>query len=132
MCELLGAKKHRARISGGYPMALQPGSFFESDASGTPETLTLKPVAPATSTNAMIANAFYGVDASSAPKPVVIAADGMSFDITVLSGINSLVVNFVSPNPRDELISLCQGLTVIARPTVRNHSAVSTLFIRGT
>jgi hypothetical protein len=113
-------------------MTLQPGSFAASDATGSNETITLQPVSPATSTGASIASAFYGNDASGHPKPSTVAADQKSLTITVTSGINSLVITLVSPNPDDETVELCQGSTVLATPTVRNHSGVSTIFIKGT
>lgn len=113
-------------------MTLQPGSFFESDATGALETVTLQPVAPKPSTNAMIASAFYGKDTSGAPKAAPKAPDGKSVSFTVLSGINPLVVTIVSPDPADETVNLCQGTVVLADPTVRNHSAVSTMLIQGT
>jgi hypothetical protein len=113
-------------------MALQPGSFFESDSTGSSETITLQPVSPAPSTNAAIASAFYGNDASGHPKPADVAPDRKSVTITVVSGINSLVITLVSPNPNDETVQLCQGSTQLANPTVRNHSGVSAIFIKGT
>jgi hypothetical protein len=113
-------------------MTLQPGSFFESDSTGSTETITLQPVSPATSTVVLIASAFYGKDESGHPKPASIAQDRMSVTITVLSGINSLVMTLVSPNPADETVQLCQGSTALATPTVRNHSGVSTILIKGT
>jgi hypothetical protein len=109
-------------------MALQPGSFFESDSTGSSETISLLP----TSTSAAIASAFYGNDSSGHPKPASVAQDRKSVTITVVSGINSLVITLVSPNPNDETVELCQGSTQLADPTVRNHSAVSTIFIKGT
>ena len=63
-------------------MALQPGSFFDSDATGSNETITLQPVSPATSTGATIASAFYGTASNGAPQPAAIAADGKSLSIT--------------------------------------------------
>jgi hypothetical protein len=113
-------------------MALQPGSFFESDSTGSGETIALQPASPATSTTAAIASAFYGNDESGHPKPALVAEDRKSVTITVVSGINSLVITLVSPNPNDETVQLCQGLTLLTDPTVRNHSAVSTIFIKGT
>lgn len=113
-------------------MVLQPGSFFDSDATTATETIVLQPVPPASSTNAMIASAFYGADASGKPRPAAVAADGKSVSITVIQGINPLVITLVSPNPKDETVQLCQGATVLATPTVRNHSGVSTIFIQGT
>jgi hypothetical protein len=113
-------------------MALQPGSFFESDSTGASETITLQPVSPATTTNAAIASAFYGNDTSGHPKSADVAPDRKSVTITVVSGINSLVITLVSPNPNDETVQLCQGSTQLANPTVRNHSGVSAVFIKGT
>lgn len=113
-------------------MTLQPGSFFESDATGSIETVTLQPVSPAASTNATIAGAFYGTDQKDAPNLAAVAADGKSLTFTVIAGINSLVITLVSPNSNDETVELCQGSTQLANPTVRNHSAVSTIFIKGT
>lgn len=113
-------------------MALQPGSFAESDATGSSETITLQPLSPATSTSASIASAFYGNDASGHPVPASVANDRKSLTITVASGINSLVITLVSPNPADETVQLCQGSTVLATPTVRNHSGVSAIFVKGT
>lgn len=113
-------------------MTLQPGSFASSDATGSNETITLQPVSPATSTSASIASAFYGNDISGHPQLATVAADQKSLTITVASGINSLVITLVSPTPNDETVQLCQGSTVLATPTVRNHSGVSTIFIKGT
>ncbi len=113
-------------------MSLQPGSFFESDVTGAVETITLQPVAPKTSTNATIASAFYGTDPNGAPKAVTKAPDGKSFSFTIVSGIKSLIVTIVSPDPADETVNLCQGPLVLADPTIRNHYAVSTMLIQGT
>jgi hypothetical protein len=113
-------------------MTLQPGSFFDSDATGSSETITVQPVSPATSTNATIASAFYGTSHNGAPQPAAIAADRKSLTITVSAGMNPLVITLVSPNSNDETVQLCQGSTMLADPTVRNHSAVSTIVINGT
>ncbi len=112
-------------------MALTPGSFFESDLTGASEVITVAPASPATSTLATVASAFYGIDASGAPKPATVAVDGKSISLTVLNGFNSLVVTLVSPNPNDELVQLRQASTVLAAPTVSGHSAVSTVIIQG-
>ena|SRR5260370_26987091 len=113
-------------------MALQPGSFFESDNTGSSETISLQPASPASSTSALIASAFYGNDLGGHPNPALVAEDRKSVTITVAPGINSLVITLVSPNPNDETVELCQGSTQLADPTVRNHSAVSTILIKGT
>jgi hypothetical protein len=112
-------------------MALQAGSFFESDNTGATETIGLQPASPTTSTAVLIASAFYGKDGSDHPKPASVAQDRKSVTITVLSGINALVITLVSPNPADETVQLCQGSTLLATPTVRNHSGVSTILIKG-
>lgn len=109
-------------------MALTRGSFFQSDATGATETIDLKPVPPATSTNATIASAFYGTP----PQSVSIATNRKSLTFTVLPGTNQLVITIVSPNPQDESVILADGTTILANPTVRQHSAVSVLFIHGT
>lgn len=113
-------------------MALKPVSFFEADATGTKETITLEPFPPASSTNAKMASAFYGTDDQGAPKKVPISSDGKSLTITVVQGDNPLVITIVSPNPNDESVLIKQGGTVLANPTVRQHSAVSTIMIKGT
>jgi hypothetical protein len=112
-------------------MVLTPGSLFESDATGTSETITLKPVPPATSTQATISSAFYGTDSQGASTQVPVTG-GTSVTITVLSGMNQLVLNLISPNPRDESVQITQGTTVLANPTIRQHSGSSTIFIKGT
>jgi hypothetical protein len=112
-------------------MALQPGSFFESDTTGSNETISLQPVSPATSTNAGFASAFYGTDSSGTPQPVTIAPGGQSLSFTVLNGINPLVITLVSPNP-SETVQLTQGSTLLEHVVLSQHSAVTTLFIKGT
>ena len=112
-------------------MTLQAGSFFESDSTGSSETITLQPAGSATQSASVIASAFYGNDESGHPKPASVADDRKSLTITVVSGINSLVITLVSPNPQDETVQLCQGSTQLASTTVRNHSGVSTIFIKG-
>jgi hypothetical protein len=113
-------------------MALQPGSFFDSDAKGTHETITLGPASPATSTNATIASAFYGTDSQGTPEPASISGDGKSVSFTVLDGVQALVITLVSPNPTDETVRLSQGTTDISFPVISRHSAVITIFINGT
>ena len=113
-------------------MALQPGSFFDSDATGTNETITLGPASPATDTKATIASAFYGADSQGTPQAASVAANGKSVSFTVLQGIKSLVMTLVSPNPKDETVRLSQGKTDISFPVISRHSAVITIFINGT
>jgi hypothetical protein len=113
-------------------MALQPGSLFDSDATGATETITLEPLPPATSTAATIASAFYGTDDQGIPQPVQIAVDGKSMSFTVLTGVNPLVITLVSPNPNDEIVQLSEGGTVLANPVLSRHKAVFTIFIKGT
>jgi hypothetical protein len=112
-------------------MALQPSSFFSSDAIGSSEIISLIPVSPATSTNATIASAFYGTDEQGSPKSAAITVDRKSLSITVLKGINPLVITLVSPNPSDEIVQLSQDSTKLADPVISQHSAVSTIFIKG-
>ena len=109
-------------------MALQPVSIFESDATGSKETITLHPVPPAASTNVTIASAVYGNPSELVP----IAPDRKSLSITVQQGTHPLVVTLVSPDPKDEIVQLSQGSTKLANPVVRQHSGVSTIFIQGT
>jgi hypothetical protein len=113
-------------------MALQPGSFFDSDATGTKETITLGPASPATSTNAKIASAFYGTDSQGTPEPALLGVDGKSVSFTVLDGVQPLVITLVSPNSADETVRLSQGTTDISFPVISKHSAVITIFINGT
>jgi hypothetical protein len=113
-------------------MALQPGSLFDSDATGSKETIMLGPAAPATSTNATIASAFYGTDGQGTPLPVQIGADGKSLSFTVLQGIQPLVITLVSPNPQDETVRLSEDTTDLSFPVISRHSAVITIFINGT
>jgi hypothetical protein len=113
-------------------MSLQPGSFFDSDATGTNETIVLGPASPATSTNAKIASAFYGTDNQGTPQPASVASDGKSLSFNVLSGINPLVITLVSPNDKDETVRLSEGDTDLSFPVISKHSAVVTIFINGT
>jgi hypothetical protein len=112
-------------------MALTPGSIFESDTTGALETITLSPAPPNTSTQARIASAFYGADATSTPISAPVAADGKSVSIKVLLGIHSLLITITSPSPTTETVLLGQGGNTFATPTIVSHSAVSTLFIKG-
>ena len=113
-------------------MTLQSGSFVKSDTTGTQETISLQPVSPATSTNATFASASYGTDGSGTPQPVVITPDGKSLSITVLNGVNPLVITLISPNPDNETVQLVQGSTLLEHVVLSRHSAVTTLFIKGT
>jgi hypothetical protein len=105
-------------------MALQPGSFFESDTTGANETITLEPA----SSEAGIASAVYG----NPPQVLQVAPDRKSVSFTVQTGVNALVITLASPNPEDETVQLMQGTTQIAMLTVRQHSGVSAIFIKGT
>ncbi|MEI9980902.1 MAG: hypothetical protein WDN23_18235 [Edaphobacter sp.] len=108
-------------------MALTPGSFFDSDATGNAENVTLKPMAPATTTRVRIASVVYN------NVPVkTIDPDRMSFAFSVLNGINLLTVGLVSPSTKAETVQLCQGATQIAVVTVSNTAGASFVFINGT
>jgi hypothetical protein len=113
-------------------MALQPGSFFDSDVTGTNETINLGPASPATSTNARIASAFYGTDNQGTPQPASVTGDGKSLSFKVLQGVNPLVITLVSPNDKDETVRLSESDTDISFPVISKHSAVITIFINGT
>lgn len=108
-------------------MTLTAGSFYQSDKTGTSETIKLVPLPPAAATQATIASAVYGN-----PNSATVAANGLSLTIPkVLSGVNSLVVTVVSPNPNDTA-ALVQGTTSFAQLTLNNHWAASTIQIYGT
>jgi hypothetical protein len=113
-------------------MALEPGSFFDSDATGANETITLGPANSANSTNATIGSAFYGTDAQGIPQAAKVSEDRKSISFTVLKGINPLLITLVSPNPKDEMVRLSQGGTDLSFPVISRHSAVITIFINGT
>lgn len=113
-------------------MALTRGTMFNSDATGTTETIILTPLPPMNSTLATIDSAFYGTDNQGDPKPVEVAVDGKSISFKVLTGVNPLEINLVSPNPNDEIVQLSQGGTVLGNPVVSNHKGVFTIFVNGT
>jgi hypothetical protein len=106
-------------------MALQQLSFFKSDTTGTNETITLDPAPPATSTNATIASAVYG------GQLVQVADDHKSLSFAVLQGFHPLVISLASPNPKDEIVRLVQGQTILASPVISQHSGVSTILVQG-
>jgi hypothetical protein len=112
-------------------MALTSSSFFDSDAVGSIETITLEPVAPATTTDALIATAFYGVTSAGAPVPVPIDTGGKSFSFSVQAGIFALTVTVVSPSPGTQDVQLCQGTTQIDLLTIQSHSGSGAVLIRG-
>ena len=103
-------------------MALTPVSIFQSDKTGSSETIALQPA----SSKAIIASAVYGGE-------LVEIADGRkSLTFTVLEKVNRLVITLASPNPDDEMVSLIQGGTTLARPVITEHSGVSSMLIQGT
>ncbi len=112
-------------------MSLTPGSICQSDTAGSAETITLTPATPETPTIATIAAAFYGADASSTPIAAPVSADRKSVTISVLPGINSLVITLVSPNVDDETVCLGQGANIFATPTIHDHTATSTIYVKG-
>ena len=103
-------------------MALNPTSIFESDNTGTSETIMLQPA----SSKATIASAVYGGEL------VPVADDRKSLTFTVLKKVNPLVITLASPNPDDEMVALVQGGTTLARPVITQHSGVSSILIQGT
>ena len=105
-------------------MALQRISAFQSDATGSNETIVLEPA----STQAGIASAVYGLPA----QVLTIAPDRKSFSFTVQSGVHALVITLASPNSADETVQLTQGGNLLVDPTISQHSAVCTLLIQGT
>jgi hypothetical protein len=110
-------------------MALTPGSLFDSDATGAKETITLEPSDPSSPTNATFGPCFYGKDAQG--NPVQIPTEDASLTFTVLTGINPLTMTLLSPD-KDETVLLKQGDTLLLDPTIRNHSTVCMIVIKGT
>ncbi|MGB8477992.1 MAG: hypothetical protein WCE63_04020 [Acidobacteriaceae bacterium] len=113
-------------------MSLAPSSFFESDKTGNTETITLASATSGATTNALIGSAFYGKDTSGTPAAATVSADKKSVTITVLLGVNALVVTAVSPDSGLAIVQLVQGATVLSKFTIAGHSGVSTIFIQGT
>jgi hypothetical protein len=112
-------------------MALTPSSFFESDNIGNVEQITLAPLPPATSTDALIASAFYGLNSGNVPATIPIDADRKSFSFSILPGVFALTVTVVSPDPARQDVQLCQGTTQIDLITIQNHSGSGAVLIRG-
>jgi hypothetical protein len=111
-------------------MTLQLGSLFNSDATGSQETITLEPSDPKTTTQATFGPVFYGTDSQGSPQQI--PTNDTSLTITVLKGINPLAITLVSPEKEDETVLLKQGNTLLLDPTIRNHSTVCTIVIKGT
>jgi len=109
-------------------MALTPGSLFNSDATGTTETITLEPEDPNTPTNATFGPCFYGKDSQG--NPVQIPAAGQSLTFKVLPCINPLTMTLLSPKD-PETVLLKEGDTELLDPTIKNHSTVCSLVIKG-
>jgi hypothetical protein len=82
---------------------LKDTKTFLADAVGTQETISLQ------SKNAVIASAFYGLDTSNHPVKATIADDRKSLNITIISGVNALVVTLASPVDDQEVVTLFQG-----------------------
>ena len=76
---------------------------FIADVVGGQETISVQ------SRNAVIASAFYGADEQQHPVKATIAADRRSLNITVVSGLNALVVTLASPVDELEIVTLFQG-----------------------
>ena len=82
---------------------LKDTKTFLADAVGVPETISLQ------SQNAVIASAFYGFDAQQHPVKANIADDRKSLKITIVAGVNALVVTLTSPVDETETAVLFQG-----------------------
>jgi hypothetical protein len=41
------------------------------------------------------------------------------------------VITLASPNPKDEIVRLVQGQTILASPVISQHSGVSTILVQG-
>jgi hypothetical protein len=106
-------------------MSLTLNTYFDSDATGAIETLTLRPIAPASSTLIRIASVAY--------NGVTIPADpsGTSFTFTVLSGFNLLTVGLIAPTFSTETVQLMQGATQVATVTVNGTAGSAQIYIKG-
>lgn len=82
---------------------LKDTKTFLADAVGTQETISLK------SQNAVIASAFYGLDAQQHPVKATIAEDRKSLNITIIPGVNALVITLASQVDDEETDVLFQG-----------------------
>jgi hypothetical protein len=83
-------------------MPLKQTSWILSDATGTPETISID------ASNTTIAGVSYGTDAAGAPIPVQISTDNKSFEIKVISGSNPLIVTLISPGPDNDIVYVQQ------------------------
>lgn len=79
-------------------MSLQQTAWTLSDTTGSVEAISID------AANTTIAGVTYGVDANGVAKPVQVSSDGKSFQITVINGINLLVVTLISPGPSSDSV----------------------------
>jgi hypothetical protein len=83
-------------------MPLQQSSWTLSDVTGSQETISID------AANTTIAGVSYGVGSAGAPNPVQVSADGKSFQIKVLNGVNALIVTLISPGPDSDVVYIQQ------------------------
>jgi len=84
-------------------MSLQQTAWTLADTTGSLETISID------GTTTTIAGVTYGVDGSGAPLAVQVSADGKSFQIKVINGINQLSVTLISTSPNSDPVHLQQG-----------------------
>lgn len=107
-------------------MPLSQKSYFETDATGATEVLSLAPVDAEQSFQVQIAGASYGNDTTD----VMISADRRSLTIHVNQGMDSLVITVISPNQQDSALLVQDGKTVTTFE-LTDHWASDTLYIYG-
>lgn len=83
-------------------MPLKQSSWTLSDTTGTREAISID------ASNTSIAAVTYGADGNGNPNPVQISQDGKSFQITILKGINPLIVTLISPGPASDTVYVQQ------------------------
>ena len=81
---------------------LQQTSWTLTSNTGNQETISID------AANTAIAAVSYGTDASGAPNPVQVSADGKSFQITIIQGQNVLIVTLISPGPNSDVVHMVQ------------------------
>jgi hypothetical protein len=102
------------------------------DQTGTPETITIQPVPPQTSTEVIFTAATYGPMQGGAPQTLPGVAGTTSLTFNVLSDLNSLVFGLASATAQLQNVNIMQDATLLSTVSVELHSGTGSLRIVGT
>ena len=112
-------------------MALQHTPPVWAAPTGELETLTISPIDPTGSTDAVFTSVTYGTNSSGAPVSLPNTAGKKTIKFAVLADVHRMIFALASPTVDPQSVNIAQGEAILATVRIDSHSGVGSVRIQG-